>query len=159
MVSEYANHQAGWVIEAGFGAWVAALLLGAAGTSARAVSGLLVIAALGVIVLAIFPTQTSAGRLPSGVARSTGGRLHDLGSDLATLALVAAAVTSAAAARRRHDPQSTAIVVVLGIVVVATVLGLAIGPSVAGLRQRAMLGGAVAWLWLLSKPATAPPSD
>jgi Protein of unknown function (DUF998) len=148
MVSEYANHRAGWVIEAGFGAWAAALLLGAAGASTRAV--------LGVIVLAIFPTQTSAGELPPGVARSTGGRLHDLGADLATVALVAAAVTSAAAARRRHDPQSTAIIIVLGTVAVATIAGLAIGPSVAGLRQRAMLGGAAAWLWLLSRPAATP---
>jgi hypothetical protein len=156
MVSEYANHRAGWVIEAGFGAWIAALLLGAGETSTRAVSILLVVAALGVSVLAIFHTQTSAGRLPSGVARSTGGRLHDLGTDLATVALLAAAVTSAAAARRRHDPQSATIVVILGVVVFATVVGLAIGPSVAGLRQRAMLGGAVMWLWLLSRPAAAP---
>jgi hypothetical protein len=154
MVSEYANQRSGWVIEAGFCAWaMALLLLAAAGSAARAVSVLLVIAALGVVVLAAFPTQTSAGTLPAGVARSTGGRLHDLGSDLTTLALVAAAVTSAAAARRRHDPPATAMVVVLGLVALATVVGLVIGPSVAGLRQRAMLGGALAWLWLLGRRA------
>lgn len=106
-VSEYVNRDPGWLMVVGFLSWSASLA-GAAALAARdrrtgqhpilarSLVALLGLAAAGILVTACFATQTSAGKLPQGVRLSLGGRLHDLGSGLATLALVAAAVASIA---------------------------------------------------------------
>jgi hypothetical protein len=146
MLSELAHGRAGWVMTVGFACWAAALVLGAivlAGREARGVAALMAIAAVGVVVLAVFPTQTVAGELPSGVARTTAGRLHDIGSGVVTIALLTAAITTAV--RRR----SVVLAALVGAAVIATVVGLAIGPSVGGVRQRVLLLAAVSWQWLI----------
>jgi hypothetical protein len=49
--------------------------------TARAIATFgLAIAAAGITVSAIFATQTVAGVLPEGVARTTTGQLHDFGT-------------------------------------------------------------------------------
>jgi hypothetical protein len=152
MVSELVHGTAGWVMTAGFGSWAFALALGAIvllRADRPAGATLVAIAAAGVVVLAVFPTQTIAGELPVGVARTTAGRLHDVGSAVATLALAAAAVVTGVRAWRDGDRRTSAMVVaLLTVAIAATVVGLAIGPSVGGLRQRVLLLAAVTWQWL-----------
>jgi hypothetical protein len=161
MVSELVHGRAGWVMTVGFACWAMALVLGAvvfAGVAARERHGvwaggiavLLMVAAAGVVVLAVFATQTVAGELPAGVARTTAGRLHDAGSGVATLALAAGAAISGVRAWRDGDRRTSAMVVaLLAIAIAATVVGLAIGSSVGGLRQRVLLLAAVTWQWLV----------
>jgi hypothetical protein len=158
---------------AGFVAWACSLAAlaelvrrdGEAG-SRRAIVALLTLAAAGVVVTAAFPTQTSAGVLPSGVERSLAGRLHDLASGVVTLALAAAGVVSAVAYRRRpREFGRLAISLLLLTVVLAGTLAAAGAP---GLRQRSLILAACGWqlllLWALRRrsaqyvpPATDPP--
>jgi hypothetical protein len=104
-ISEYANARPGGLMVCAFLAWAASLAVTALlvwrdrrkrpRSVARAVLiALLVIATLGLLVTACFRTQTSAGLLPPGTQRSVGGRLHDLGSGIAMLALFGAVVAS-----------------------------------------------------------------
>ncbi len=112
-ISEYVNARSGWLMKIGFAAWslslgaLAVLVVSdAQGVERRwawgVLAGLLALACAGLVVTAIFPTQTSAGVLPSGVARSTEGRLHDLGSGAALLALFGAVIASTAAVELAH---------------------------------------------------------
>lgn len=154
-VSEYVNGDPGWLMVVGFLAWSASLAASAALAAAdrrrqrnvivdRSRVVALGLAAVGMLVTACFATQTSAGKLPAGVRLALGGRLHDLGSGVATLALVAAAVASvvngdgARVYRRRTA-------VVLMVALVSDVALLVAGPSVAGVRQRILLVCAGAW--------------
>ncbi|HET6509754.1 MAG TPA: DUF998 domain-containing protein [Baekduia sp.] len=158
-LSELVHGNAGWVMDVGLACW--AIALGLAATTVLAhparsdraiapgVAVLVGVAAIGVVVLALFPTQTVAGELPRGVARTTSGRLHDLGSGLVTAALAAAAIASGTAARRADRRFAMWVAVLLGVAALATVIGLLIGPSVGGVRQRAVVACALAWLWLL----------
>lgn len=154
-VSEYANGDPGWLMVVGFLSWSASLAATAAlaATARRSqrsaiLAGdrvvLLGVAAAGMLVTACFATQTSAGKLPVGVRLGTGGRLHDLGSGVATLALVGAAVVSIAnrdgsAVYRRR----TAAILVVAFVSDAVLL--VAGPSVGGIRQRILLACAALW--------------
>jgi hypothetical protein len=154
-VSEYVNGDPGWLMAVGFISWSTSLAASAAlaaadrGPRQRAVLArsrvvLLGIAAAGILITASFATQTSAGNLPPGVELGLGGRLHDLGSGVATLALVAAAVASVAnrdgsqAYRRR-----TAAILVVAFA--SDLALLAVGPSVGGIRQRVLLACGALW--------------
>jgi hypothetical protein len=80
-----------WIMVVGFLAW--ALSLGAAAVATRdrtttTVRWALGLAAAGLLLLTVFHTQTSAGHLPPGVARTVGGRLHDLGAGVTSVALL-----------------------------------------------------------------------
>jgi hypothetical protein len=163
MISEYANGRAGWLMTAGFASW--ALSLAAASvmerrctTRARAVmSMLLAIAAAGMVVTAIFPTQTVAGMLPAGTTRSVAGRLHDLGSDTTQLALFAAVVTHAL--DRGLPAWSRRLAAMLLCAGVGTIVVLvAAGDPVPGLRQRVLVLIAVMWQlgWMLAVTASSP---
>ena len=97
-ISEYANARgaAGPLMVAGFLMWAAsltttALLVLRAPLQDRAgltrvlrnvLFALLLVAAVGAVVIALFPTETRAGLLPPGQLESSSGRLHALGSDL-----------------------------------------------------------------------------
>jgi hypothetical protein len=165
MVSELVHGRAGWVMTLGFACWAAALTVGVValglraardrlGLGATGIAVLLAVAALGVVTLTVFPTQTIAGELPAGVARTTTGRLHDLGSAVVMASLTAAVATSAVAWWRRGRREATVALALLTVAVGVTVAGLAIGPSVGGLRQRALLLAAIAWQWMLLGDAT-----
>jgi hypothetical protein len=169
-ISELVHGPAGWAMTTGFACWAAAMALGAWAVLAavavrnrrsRAMDGvalLLAVAACGVVVLTVFPTQTVAGELPRGTAWTTTGRLHDLGSLVTQVALVAAALTSVYAFRR-GDRLVMPTLGLLTIAAVAFCAGLAIGPSVGGLRQRVVLVCGLVWLWLLLSEVrrAAPP--
>jgi hypothetical protein len=155
MVSEYANSRDGVVMVVAFLAWAAALGL-TAGVVARRASAsrhplarrsmvaLLAVAAAGILVAACFNTQTSAGALPPGIRLGTAGRLHDAGSGLAMVALVAAAFASAWAI---EDPVAfrASVLVFLALGAVGDLALLFGGAGVAGVRQRLLLVLACGW--------------
>ena len=97
-ISEYVHTPWGWLMVVGFAVWALSLLC--TGIVARTQYGVdvlcitLAVAALGMAITACFATQTSAGRLPPGVSLRVSGRLHDIGSGLATVALFFSALLS-----------------------------------------------------------------
>lgn len=170
MVSELVHGPAGPAAIVGFACWAVALALTAwlvagstrYGAEAVGVAVLLGVAAIAVVVLTIFPTQTDAGKLPEHVTRTTAGRLHDAGSGVAEIALLVAALTTLVAARRRPERFGLLVAAILAVATLATILGLAIGDSVGGLRQRLVLLCALTWLWLLigdARHTAATPQD
>ncbi len=160
-ISEYANGAAGAVMDVGFAGWAVALLACAALVSlapaARTqrplgifIAVLLAIAAAGVVTLDAFPTQTVAGALPPGQRWTTAGRLHDAGSGTATAALACAALASLwlSATGRRYRLSVVALLVAC---ICGSIVGLAIGPAVGGLRQRLLVTAAVVWQVLFTE--------
>lgn len=125
----------------------------------RPISVAFALAALGVAITATWPTQTSAGMLKPGEALRTSGLLHDVGSGLATLALFAAAILSLRsqdAARLRPLTLS-----VLALAITADLVLLLVGPSVAGVRERALVCAACVWqtALLLSSVKRSPSEE
>lgn len=162
-VSEYANADQGWLMTAAFAAWALAL----AATALRELSPLhgrwvlavlLAIASLGLATTAVFATQTSAGLLPPGTMRSTGGALHDLGSGAAQLALLGAVLaTILHPAEPRVMRRLAAALFVSGLAVDIALL--ALGDPAAGIRQRLLLLVASIWhaaLLMTRYPAPSP---
>lgn len=154
-ISEYVHAGTGWLMVIGFVAWSASLAI-AAGVAwrdlgarqrpdraLRVLTTLLVAAAAGMLVTACFSTQTSAGVLPPGVRLTARGRLHDLGSGVATLALLGAAVASALVIEARAFRRWVA--VMLATSVASSAVLLAIGPAVGGVRQRVLVLLGCAW--------------
>jgi hypothetical protein len=163
-VSEYVHAQLGWLMTCGFVLWALSIVVTAVVVSdaakGRALAGALLIAAVGMGVTACFATQTSAGHLPPGVSHSTTGRLHDIGSGLASAALIAAVLLSL---RLRGRPTLRKVTMTLVAVAgPATVLLLVLGSEVAGIRQRLLILTACVWqvALLLSdyRPALAEPA-
>lgn len=151
-VSEYANSDSGPLMTIGFLLWVLSLL--ATGLLVRLVraerllTALLVLSAAGILLAAIFPTETSAGELPPGTTLTAAGRLHDLGSGLTALALLAAVVAAALNPRwdRIFRLRSAALAIAAIAISVALLL---VGPEVGGLRQRLVLFTGCCWQLLL----------
>jgi len=172
-ISEYANARYGWLMTSAFVAWAAALVATAwlARCARQEVSrdgrwwsmlacGLTV-ASAGLVVTAAFKTQTSAGMLPPGVERSLGGRLHDWGSGLALLALLAAVCFSL---RLTDLPRWFRRSAACGAVcaVVADVGLLVVGEPAPGLRQRLLVVLAISWqagLLVADQRRQGPPPD
>ncbi len=149
-ISEYANARAGALMVAGFLAWALSLAATAALVwPARTVLAVLIlIAALGILATACWATQTSAGELPPGVRRSLGGRLHDLGSGVAALALLGAAIASVVTTRTPVAFRVAATVLIVVAAGVAAAL-LAAGDPAPGVRQRVLLAAGCIWQALL----------
>ncbi len=149
-ISEYASGATHPIAIIAFLAW--AVAIGAAATFAwerglRAVSVLLVVAALGACVAAGFATQTVAGALPPDVVRTATGRLHDQGTLLIFAGLLLAALWSLRGVRtRRYRFGLLACAVALVLSPAALV---AAGLDWPGIGQRAIVLVGVAWLWLL----------
>jgi hypothetical protein len=151
-ISEYVHGSAGWLMIAGFVAWSLSLVaLGIAVAPiarGRPVAVAVLVAAGGLLLAAFCATQTSAGQLPPGVSLTTTGRLHDLGSGIATIALLAAVILSlrlpVAHALRQF------ILAVLAFAFIADVVLLLIGAGVAGARQRLLVTLACGWQLLLA---------
>jgi MFS family permease len=158
-ISEYVHTRSGAVMTAGFLAWALSLAASAALVwrvlRASVLATLLCLASLAVIVVACFPTQTSAGALPAGAMLSTTGRLHDVGSGLTTLALFLAVTVSTLDSRLSSTFRRRAGVLIAATVASASVL-LAIGSSVGGIRQRLLVLAACLWQILLL-PAISKP--
>lgn len=140
-VSEYVHTDSGALMVIGFAAWAISLaatglLSGRFGEHLPA--ALFALAALGMTLVALFPTQTSAGELPPGRTLTLTGHLHDLGSGLTTVALLGTAVWSFAAGNRKRSVQLASAILILSALAISVAL-LIVGPSVGGLRQRLLL--------------------
>ena len=162
-ISEYANARgaAGPLMVAGFLMWAGSLgttgvlvlrdslqdraaMMRALG---NVLSALLLIAAVGAIVVAVFPTQTSAGLLAPGQLDSNTGRLHALGSDLIQLCFYPAVLLSLIL----PTPRWFSLVAVALLAV-----AIAVGPALAllgvdgsGARQRVRLAAGCGWQFAL----------
>lgn len=151
-VSEYVHADSGILMALGFATW--SLSLAATGAlvhrrqGSPVLAALLALAAVGMAIVLLFPTQTSAGEIPPGNSLTLTGHLHDLGSGLATLSLLAAAVLAALDGRRGPYFRWATMALVLAALVVNGAL-LAAGPSVGGLRQRLVLLIGCSWQFLL----------
>lgn len=150
MISEYANGRYGFVMDIGFGAWAYALVASsvyvffAGPRRALPLGVLLAIVAAGVVVIAIFPTETKAGHLPAGNRLTASGRAHDLAGSVVTVALVAAALASVAMEWSNARARRAAIAGLMMLALVTVALGLA-GQQLAGLRQRLTVAAACCW--------------
>ena len=156
-ISEYVHGRGGWLMTIGFIVWAVSLaatgLVVSSASRARLMGIALLVASVGMAVTACFATQTSAGRLPPGVSLTAAGRLHDLGSGLATIALLSAALLSLQTRTPRGFRRATGVTLVLALT--ADSLLLALGSDVAGIRQRLLVAVACAWqLALLSATRT-----
>ncbi len=149
-ISEYASGATHPVAIVAFCAWAVALAAAAALSwerGLRAVTVLLVVAAVGACVAAAFATQTVAGVLPPGVVRTQTGRLHDQGTLLIFAGLLLAALWGLRGVPTRRYR--------LGVLACASALFLFPAVLVAaeldwpGIGQRTFVLVGVAWLWLL----------
>jgi hypothetical protein len=154
-VSEYGVGSTAPLQSAAFVAWSASMAAAALLSPpppaprrplARAVvAGALAVAALGALACAAFATQTVAGRLPDGVARTTAGRLHDLGTLLILAGLLVAALAGVRLiGRRRHTLEVAGLAVALVAVVPVLV---ALGIDAPGWGQRAFILVGCLWQW------------
>lgn len=111
---------------------------------ARAVTLLgLVAATAGLLVAAAFPTETVGGELPAGVVRTTGGRLHDLG----TLGVLAGLVLAAAASLRlvpRRGYRLAVLALAAALLAIVPLL-VALGIDAPGIGQRGFILVGCAW--------------
>ena len=152
-VSEYAN---GWtwpVQTVAFLAWAAATaacaVLAARAPWRKIARALTVLglgaATVGLVMAAIWSTETVGGELPAGVERTLGGRLHDLG----TLAILAGLLLAALASLRLvPSTRYRLIVLALGIALVAIVpVLIALRLDEPGIGQRGFILVGLAWQW------------
>ncbi len=146
-ISEYVHTPWGWLMVVGFAVWALSLLC--TGIVARTQYGVdvlcitLAVAALGMAITACFATQTSAGRLPPGVSLRVSGRLHDIGSGLATVALFFSALLSL---RLRSGSAFRRLTVALLVLACSSDAVLVeVGGSVGGIRQRILVLVGCAW--------------
>ena len=154
-VSEYGRGWSGPLMSVAFACW--AVGIGAtAVVAARArppgrpvarvlTAGGLAVAAAGAGLATLFATQTVAGELPAGVARTSAGRLHDLGTLLLLAGLLLAALASLRLVRGLRYRLTVAglAVVLLAIVPVLVALGF----DAPGLGQRGFILVGCAFLW------------
>ena len=177
-ISEYANARgaAGPLMVAGFLMWAGSLgttavivlrdsLRGRAAMTrvlGSVLSALLLIAAVGAVLVAVFPTQESAGRLPLGELESNSGRLHALGSDLIQLCFYPAVLLSLMLPGPRWFPSVAVALLVVAVAVAPALAVLDIDAS--GARQRVQLAAGCGWQFALLAawrsaawlPGTAP---
>lgn len=155
VLSEYARTPSGPLFVVAVLAWSASLLLTAL-TFRGAVRALLLIAAAGLLLVAAFETQAVAGSVPPGVAHTVGGRLHDIGAGVATLAIFAAAIVLGVRSAGRVRSVCFAVIVLAASVQVGL---LAVGPSVGGIRQRLLVLLACSWQAAVLTMDTRSPSE
>ena len=162
-ISEYANAggAAGALMVAGFLVWAVSLAMTALLVLRAPLQGhsdamrglrnvlfaLLLVAAVGAMVIALFPTQTRAGLLPPGQLESNTQRLHALGSDLIQLCFYPAVLLSLIL----PTPRWLSIVAVAVLVIaVAVAPALAVlGVDASGARQRVQLAAGCGWQFAL----------
>jgi hypothetical protein len=152
-ISEYAVRGVGWLMVGGFVAWAVALAasalsarLAVGGLRSTALSGLLAIAAGGMLVTAGFATQAVHGEVPPGAPRTIEGRLHDVGSGAVLVALLLAVILSLRAVPRVRGAAAAAIAVACG-----ASFGLPLaGVDAPALAQRTMVVATCLWHWTVA---------
>jgi hypothetical protein len=111
-------------------------------------------AAAGLLLAAAFTTQTVAGELPAGVRRTTGGRLHDLGTLLILGGLLAGGVASLRLVRGLRY-RLAAVGLALALVAVVPIL-VALRLDAPGLGQRAFIVVGLAWQVVFARAYCTP---
>jgi Protein of unknown function (DUF998) len=159
-VSEYVHARLGVLMTVGFACWATSLAATSwavlTRTGARLVAAGLGVACAGMLVTAVFATQTSAGRLPPGETLTPIGRLHDIGSGTTTVALLFAALLSLRSLKGQRFRRQVALLLI--VLLCSDIVLLAVGPQVAGVRQRILLAGASVWQLLTLHVAAAADS-
>ena len=157
MLSEYVHTRLGALAVAGFVAWgislaaAAGLTIVAAsrrGWMARLQAGALLAAAVGILLVACFPTDRGLAA-PGVVTEATvAGQVHDAASAGATACVLLAALLGAA---RFPGRIRTLSLVLLSVALAASAVLLGIGDPLPGLRQRLLLAAACVWQggWVL----------
>ncbi len=156
-VSEYAR---GWtwpLQTVAFLAWAAATAacaVLAARVPQRPIARALVVlllglAVAGLVMAAVWRTETVAGELPPEVVRTLGGRLHDLGTLGILVGLLLASLVSL---RLVSDTRYRLLVVALGVTLVAIVPVLvALRLDAPGIGQRGFILVALGWQWAFAR--------
>jgi uncharacterized protein DUF998 len=162
-ISEYANVRgtAGALMVAGFLSWAASLATTALLVSQAPLRGqpgvlralrnvlvaLLLVAAAGAMVVALFPTQTAAGVLPADSLESNTQRLHALGSDLIQLCFYPAVLLSLILPSPRWFSIVAVALMAIAVAVAPAVAVLDVDAS--GARQRVQLAAGCGWQFAL----------
>ena len=162
-ISEYANARgaAGALMVAGFLVWAASLATtallvlrapiqrhaGVMRALRNVLFALLLGAAVGALVVALFPTQTAAGLLPPGQLESNTQRLHALGSDLIQLCFYPAVLLSLILPSPRWFSIVAVAILVIAVAVAPAVAVLDVDAS--GARQRVQLAAGCGWQFAL----------
>lgn len=155
-ISEYAVGSVGWLMTTGFLAWAAAFALTAFALYrtprrrrgvARLLTSLTVLCAIGAVGTALFETGTTAGIVPAGRHLTASNHAHDISAGGLEWSLFAAVLCSLALedSRRLRTPTISLLVVALAISVLFSSAVL----DLPGARQRALVGIACAWHFLL----------
>jgi len=122
---------------------------------ARALTaGSLAVATAGTLLCAAFRTQTVAGDLPKGVARTTEGRLHDVGTLLILAGLLLAALASLRLIRSWRYRGAVAGLAVALLAIVPVLV--AVGWDAPGIGQRGFILVGVAWQWVFASSTRGP---
>jgi hypothetical protein len=164
-ISEYAHTSAGALTAVGFIAWALSWTAlagpGSAPSPDRSSPQLLTLqriafagAAIGLILVACFPTDR--GLVEPGVVLSatTEGRIHDAASALVTVGILVAALTGAVLVGGRVRALT---LLLMSIAFATDVLMLALGDPLPGIRQRVLVTAGCLWqaLWI-ERVAQAP---
>jgi hypothetical protein len=167
-ISEYVHSSASAVMVVGFLAWSLSLLILAGLTQASArdhreedwpinlQAGALVVAAVGAFLLACFPTDRGVA-VPGVVTHASAtGQIHDAASALCAASILVAALVGAMRCSGSIRAL-TAALIATGLA--SSVVLLAIGDPVPGIRQRVLVAAGclwqATWLWKLRTEAVA----
>lgn len=144
---------AGWALATGACAVLA--VRGAGRRVARGIAAVALAAATaGLLLAAVFPTQTVGGELPAGVERTISGRLHDLGTLAIFAGLALAAVASLRFVRSRGYRLTLAVLAVALLAIVPVLV--ALGIDAPGIGQRGFILVGCAWQWSFARAGGGP---
>jgi hypothetical protein len=165
-ISEYVHSPAGAVMVVGFLCWALSLAV-LVGLIARVdcgdrlahpQAGALLLAAVAVVVLAIFPTDRGTA-IPGVVTHaSLTGQIHDAASAATAVGIFVAALVGAA---RRGGPVRALSLALVGIGIAASIVLLALGDPLPGGRQRVLVAVGCLWqaAWLLEMRLDVTPTS
>lgn len=148
-ISEFAHTEFGAIALAGFLAWGVSLglLAGLVASSppdrrlaARVESIALAVAAFGLVLVTFFATDRGVEVAGAVTHRTLSGRIHDTGSALITVSILAAVV--AEALRRRSGVLACA---VIAAALASSAVLIVLGDPLPGLRQRCLVACACVW--------------
>ncbi len=161
-ISEYAVGPGGWVQVIAFLAWAVSLAATVAlvlRTGRRPLVRWIVVAGvaagvIGAVAAALFATETVGGQLPPGRVKSTGGRLHDLGSGFLFFGLLVAAIASVRLIeRRRYRLEVLGLAALLFLIPAALIAAEYAAP---GWGQRGFIAVGCLWQWRLLASGARP---
>ncbi len=169
-ISEYVHSPAGAAMVVGFLCWALSLAVlasliahvywtpGGGDWPACLQAGALLLAAVAVVVLAIFPTDRGV-EIPGVVTHATlTGQIHDAAAASATVGILTAALIGAV---RRGGSIRVLGLTLVGIGIASSVVLLAMGDPLPGVRQRALVAVGCLWqaAWLFEVSRDVAPTS